>query len=105
MNRRFVLGVAIATLSGGFSAAHASDPCAAVVCLSNNMNAPHQCKDAVDGYFQIKEYHRGTRAFDPGATALKRFREVMDKCPDARQTDKNRINAMFGTLEHSPFQF
>lgn len=104
MKKLFVV-FAAATALAVVSTVHAADPCAAVVCLSNNTNAPHECKEAVEGYFSIKEYHRGTRAFDPAGTAIKRFREVMDKCPDARQEDKNRINAMFGALEHSPFQF
>ena len=82
----------------------AGDPCGAVMCLSANATAPHECKDYVDGYFEIRVYRHRHR-FDPGATAAKRYREVMDKCDGARQEDKERINAKYGTLEHSPFSF
>ena len=81
----------------------AGEPCGAVLCLSNNETAPWECKEAVDGYFDIRVYRK--RKFDPGATSIKRYQEVMDKCDGAQQSDKDRINAKYGTLEHSPFTF
>lgn len=82
----------------------AGDPCGAVMCLTQNATAPHECKDHVDGYFNIRVYDDEHR-YNPGATAAKRYREVMDKCEGAQQSDKERINAEYGTLEHSPFSF
>jgi hypothetical protein len=85
----------------------ALDPCAAVICLSQNKTAPHECKKEVEDYFKIRVYrerHSKTH-FDPGATAAKRYEKVMDKCPDAEKKDKDNINAMYGTLEYSPFKY
>lgn len=87
--------------------AMAGEPCGAVMCLSHNDTAPHQCKDHVDGYFSIRVYRsqKKKRIFDPGATAIKRYQEVMDKCDGAKQSDKDRINAKYGMLEYSPFDY
>jgi hypothetical protein len=87
--------------------ANAGDPCGAVLCMSHNDTAPHECKDYVDEYFDIRVYRRkhGRKVFDPGATSMKRYAEVMEKCEGARQEDKDRINAKYGKLEHSPFEF
>lgn len=87
------------------SQVEASEPCGTVLCLSNNETAPWECKEAVEGYFDIRVYHGRKHVFDPGATSVKRYKEVMDKCDGARQPDKDRINAKYGTLEHSPFSF
>lgn len=86
-----------------------ADPCGAVLCLSTNKTAPYQCKGHVDEYFNIKVYVKPCKkcgeVFDPGATAAKRYREVMDKCTEARQKDKDYVNATYGTLERSPFDY
>lgn len=85
-------------------AAVAGDPCGAVMCLTQSATAPHECKDHVDGYFKIRVYDDGHR-YNPGATSAKRYREVMEQCKEARQSDKDRIQAKYGTLEHAPFSF
>lgn len=85
-----------------------ADPCGAVLCLSTNKFSPQQCQDEVDEYFNIKVCHNQKKkgcVFDPGATAIKRYDEVLDQCPDAEQKDKDYVNATYGTLEHSPFSF
>jgi hypothetical protein len=85
-------------------AARAGDPCGAVMCLTQNATAPHACKDHVQGYFDIRVYDDGHR-YNPAATAAKRYREVMNRCEGATQSNKERISAKYGSLEHSPFSF
>jgi TrbM protein len=87
--------------------AFALDPCAAVLCLSSQKTAPQECKEEVEDYFEIRVYyrHHHKRHFDPGATATKRYKKVLDKCPEAEKKDKDNINAMYGTLEYSPFKY
>ncbi len=101
-----IIGAALAALVAQPALA---DPCGAVLCLSTNKTAPHQCKEHVDGYFSIKVKRKPCRkcgeVFDPGATAIKRYREVMDKCDGARQKDKDYVNATYGTMEYSPFDY
>lgn len=85
-----------------------ADPCGAVMCMSTNKFSPQECKGHVDEYFNIKVCHNQKKkgcVFDPGATAAKRYDEVLDQCPDAEQQDKDYVNATYGTLEHSPFEF
>lgn len=94
-----VCGTALADDNGS------GDPCGAVMCLSINDTAPWQCSDHVNRYFNIRVYHGKHHEFDPGATAIKRYQEVMDKCPDAEQSDKDKVNAMYGMLEYFPFGF
>lgn len=105
MKKWFMAALALATLAG--SQVAFADPCGAVVCMSHNETAPWQCKDHVDSYFNIRVYrsHKHHRIFDPGATAIKRYQEVMEKCEGARQEDKDKINAKYGMLEYSPFSF
>lgn len=86
-------------------AAADGDPCGAVMCLSVNDSAPWQCGDHVNTYFNIRVYRGKKHVFDPGATAAKRYSEVMDQCPDAEQSDKDKVNATYGTLEYFPFGF
>lgn len=106
MKHTVVVSLLVVALSTSLLAptALAGDPCGAVMCLTQNALAPHECKDHVDGYFDIRVYRHRHR-YDPGATAAKRYREVLDQCDGARQVDKERINAKYGTLEHSPFSF
>jgi len=108
MNRRLITLVVVSALSAIAAPAFA-DPCGAVLCLSTNKTAPHQCKEHVDGYFSIKVRVKPCKhcgeVFDPGATAAKRYSEVMDKCDGARQQDKDYVNGMYGTLEYSPFDY
>lgn len=107
--RMKLLVTAILVAAGASGAAFAGEPCAAVLCLSTNKMAPHQCKSAVDDYFTIREYHRPCKrcgkVFDPGATAIKRLREVLEKCPDARDEDRDYVTATYGSLEYSPFDY
>lgn len=84
--------------------AHAGDPCAAVMCLSQNKSAPQQCKGQVDDYFNIRVYH-ARHKYDPGATAARRNSEVTSRCSDARQEDKDFVQATYGPLEYYPFGF
>lgn len=101
--RQLVL-MACLGLSGVCNPAFA-DPCGAVMCLSVNGSSPWQCGDHVNEYFNIRVYHGKKHVFDPGATAAKRYSEVMDQCPDAEQQDKDKVNAMYGSLEYFPFGF
>lgn len=107
MAKRLMTAAALVAVALATAQPAMAEPCGAVLCLSNNELAPHECKDHVDGYFSIRVYHTVHRkkVFDPGATAAKRYKEVFDKCDGARQSDKDRINAKFGTLKNSPFQF
>ena len=86
-----------------------ADPCGAVLCLSTNDAKPWECKEHVDEYFNIREYAKPCKkckvAFDPGRTAQSRYRKVMNQCKDAKQVDKDRINAAYGTIEYNPFKF
>lgn len=102
--RQLVLMVCLG-FSGVFNTAFAGDPCGAVMCLSVNQSAPWECRDHVDAYFDIRVYHGKHHHFDPGATAARRYQKVMDQCPDAEQEDKDKVNAMYGSLEHYPFEF
>ncbi|MDY0270413.1 TrbM/KikA/MpfK family conjugal transfer protein [Trichloromonas sp.] len=103
--KKRILGALL--ISAVAAPAFALDPCAAVLCLSQRKTAPHECRDEVKDYFKIRVYReRHSRTyFDPGATAAKRYKKVMDKCPDAEQRDKDNISAMYGSLEYSPFTF
>lgn len=94
----FVLALAFS------DAALAGDPCGAVMCLSQNKSAPQQCKGEVDDYFNIRVYH-ARHKYDPGATEARRYSEVTSRCSDARQEDKDFVQATYGTLEHYPFSF
>lgn len=96
-----VLGIALLALS---QASIAGDPCAAVMCLSQNKAAPDQCKEHVDAYFNIRVYHAHS-VFDPGATAAKRYDQVLTNCSNARQEDKDYVQATYGTLEYYPFGY
>ena len=102
-----VIPITIAAIFGALAAVPAfADPCGAVLCLSTNKTAPHECKGHVDGYFSIRVYTGGKHShYDPGATSAKRFREVMDKCDGARQQDKDYVQATYGMLERSPFDY
>jgi hypothetical protein len=86
-----------------------ADPCAAVICLSTNKLAPQECKNDVDGYFSIRVYtvhcYKCSAVYDPPATAAKRYSDVMDQCTGARKVDKDNVNAMYGMLEYSPFDY
>lgn len=108
MIRKLITLVVVSALSATAGTALA-DPCGAVLCLSTNKTAPHQCKEHVDGYFSIKVKRKPCRkcgeVFDPGATAAKRYTEVMDKCDGARQQDKDYVNGLYGTMEYSPFDY
>lgn len=85
-------------------AALAGDPCGAVMCLSQNKSAPQQCKGQVDDYFNIRVYH-ARHKYDPGATAARRNSEVTSRCSDARQEDKDFVQATYGPLEYYPYGF
>lgn len=105
MKKLIMAAFALASLAG--TQAAMADPCGAVMCMSHNETAPWQCKEHVDSYFNIRVYrsHKKSRIFDPGATAIKRYQEVMDKCDGAKQEDKDKVNAKYGMLEYSPFSF
>lgn len=81
------------------------DICGVILCMAGGSNsvAPHECKPYVEAYFKVRVYKR--RRFRPIPTAVKRYDEVLNQCPDAEPQDRDRINAMFGTLEYSPFVF
>lgn len=102
------LALAIAVL-GSIATTASAEPCGAVLCLSTNETAPEECKGHVDGYFSIRQYYQPCKkcgmAFDAGGTAAKRMREVMDQCKEAKQIDKDKVNAKYGTLERSPFDY
>jgi hypothetical protein len=68
--------MAIATATTAMPA-NAADPCGAVLCMSHE-TPPHECKDYVDGYFDIRVYRRkhGRKRFDPEATSKERYREI-----------------------------
>lgn len=74
------------------------------MCLSENKSAPQQCKGHVDGYFDIRVY-RKRHIFDPGATAAKRYNEVLNHCSEARPEDRDFVSAQYGTLEYYPFDY
>jgi hypothetical protein len=96
-------GAALAT--AGVASA---EPCGAVLCLSHNDDAPWECKNYVDGYFDIRVYEdhgKHKHVFNPGKTSAKRYAEVLDQCDGARRIDKDRISAKYGMLEWSPFSF
>lgn len=95
-----LVGMALLALSQ----ASLADPCGAVMCLSTNKTAPEQCKGHVDGYFNIRVYHKHHH-YDPGATAAKRYAEVLEHCQDARQEDKDYVQATYGPLEYYPFEY
>ncbi len=96
----WILAIAFLTMSQPTIA----DPCGAVMCLAQNKSAPQECKGHVDEYFNIRVY-RKRYIFDPGATAGKRYNEVLNNCSDARQEDKDYVSAKYGTLEHYPFDY
>ena len=105
-----VIPITIAAIFGALAAVPAfAEPCGAVLCLSTNKTAPHECKGHVDGYFSIKVRVKPCKkcgeVFDPGATSAKRYREVMDKCDGARQKDKDYVQATYGMMEYSPFDY
>jgi hypothetical protein len=106
MNRKFITFVVVSALSA-MAAPASADPCGAILCLSTNKTAPHQCKEHVDEYFSIRVYHtvHKKKVFDPGATAGKRYKESMDKCDGAEQKDKDYVNGLYGTLERSPWDY
>lgn len=80
------------------------DICGVILCMSgSNSVAPHECKPYVETYFKVRVYKR--HRFRPIPTAIKRYDQVLNRCPDAEPRDRDRINAMFGTLEYSPFVF
>ncbi len=106
---QYITFVGLAALLTSSGATLAGEPCGAVICLSANKTAPHQCKDAVDGYFSIRNYIKPCRGcgkvFDPGGTAVKRLQEVLDKCAEARDEDRDFVTATYGSLEYSPFDY
>lgn len=102
--------VLVALLSVMMSPARAdNDPCAAVMCLSVNDKAPWECKGSIEGYFAIKEYFKPCKKcghrFDPPQAAAKRYREVLAKCEGARPEDREKIHALYGQMENSPFDY
>jgi hypothetical protein len=103
--KRFTIATiaAVAALVALPSSAFAGDPCGAVLCLSQNESAPHECKDHVADYFKIKVRRHGK--FRPAETAKKRAATVLDKCEGVPDMDRERINAKYGSLERSPFSF
>jgi hypothetical protein len=85
-----------------------SEVCGAILCMSGpGSAAPHECKPYVEAYFKIRVYKHGTfrTKFDPIRTAKKRYEKVLAACPDARQSDRDRIHGLFGHLQYSPFLF
>lgn len=105
---RFITTLVVA-VSSLLAAPAFADPCGAVLCLSTNKMAPWQCKGHVDEYFNIKVSMKPCKkcgeVFDPGATAAKRYSEVLQKCPDARPVDRDSVSALYGTLQYSPFDY
>lgn len=85
------------------------DACGVLLCMSNpsSASAPHQCKPYVEAYFNIRVFKKGTfkTAYDPVATAKKRYETILQQCGDARQVDRDRVHAKFGMLRWSPFVF
>jgi hypothetical protein len=100
-----LLVVAVASLAAISSAPAFADPCGAVMCMSTNKFSPQECKGHVDEYFEIRVYHGKKHIFDPPATAAKRYNEVLSQCEEARPEDREYVNAMYGPLEHSPFEY
>jgi hypothetical protein len=98
--KRLTIAAALVALS---TPVLAGDPCGAVLCMSQNTQAPHECKDHVDDYFKIKVRKHGK--FRPAETAQKRAATVLDKCEGIPAVDRERIHAKFGHLERSPFSF
>lgn len=109
MNRKLITFGVVSALFALSAPVAMADPCGAVLCLSTNKTAPHECKSHVDGYFSIKVKYKPCKkcgeVFDPGATSAKRYSEVMDKCDGARQQDKDYVNGLYGTMEYSPFDY
>ncbi|CAG0904198.1 unnamed protein product [Darwinula stevensoni] len=91
------------------SASPNGEICGILLCMSGEQDgvAPHECKPLVEAYFKIRVYKKGTfkTRFDPIRTAHKRYAEVLESCDSAEQKDRDRVNAMFGTLEYSPFVY
>lgn len=91
--------------SGASSQGNEGDICGVILCMAGSSSsvAPHECKPYVKKYFEVRVYKH--RRFKPVQTAIKRYKEVLMACPDASPGERDRINAMFGTLEFSPFVF
>jgi hypothetical protein len=101
------LVVLVASL-GVFASAPAfaeAGPCAAIMCLSTGGSSPKECAKHIKSYFNIEDTKHGK--FDSTRTAIKRAREVNNKCPDAKKEDVARVHAKYGGLHKSqnPFQF
>lgn len=81
------------------------DICGVILCMAGSTSsvAPHECKPYVQRYFEVRVYKR--RKFRPVQTAARRYEKVLNACPDAEPQQRDRINAMFGMLEYSPFLF
>lgn len=105
-----VIFITLALLaSATHNAFAAGDPCAAVLCLSHNDKLPWECKGAVDGYFDIREYFRPCKKcgwkFDPPQAAARRYREVLERCEGVEAKDREKIHALYGQMEYSPFEY
>lgn len=87
--------------------AHASDPCATVLCLSTISSVPSQCASHVADYFSIRVFvkKKKKKVFSPEKTAKKRAEKLLEECEGAPANFIAQITSTYGPLEKSPFSF